>query len=255
MPICTRCKLNNPPMSAFCNQCGNQFVYQTAPQAAPFQPKKITRNQLFLIFGVGGFFALLVGVSLVADSLKQKRTPESQPQTLASTQTNTAPAAPVPPAPPTFAELKSKSGPLLSMERDEYKQEDVKQFDDVMQPLREIPKDSKDYKESQVLLKKLIDKSAKVGAEMLVLGPKPENSAYDGSVRVVDKYLEKVLNDYHNSEYVEWSPVTKIYIGKEPYWGVRLKLRAKNAFGGYILRDTFYFMRNGQVVISKGLNG
>jgi hypothetical protein len=44
-----------------------------------------------------------------------------------------------------------------------------------------------------------------------------------------------------------------VYIGKEPYWGVRLKLRAKNAFGAYILRDTYYFMRNNKVVKSEGL--
>ncbi len=50
------------------------------------------------------------------------------------------------------------------------------------------------------------------------------------------------------------APVSKVNVDDQLYWGVRLKLRAKNAFGGYILRDTYYYIRNDQVVFSKGIN-
>ena len=90
-------------------------------------------------------------------------------------------------------------------------------------------------------------------AERLVMGPKPHSSEWDGGVQPVKDYLKAVLNDYDSSEFVEWSPVVKTYVGKEPYWTVRLRLRAKNAFGALILRDTYYYIRNNQVVMSKGL--
>jgi len=99
----------------------------------------------------------------------------------------------------------------------------------------------------------LIDKSARIGAELLVLGPKPKNSEWDGRVDAVVKYLRRNLNDYDSSEFVEWSPVTKLKVKGEPFWVVRLKLRAKNAFGGYILKDTFYFIRQNEVVAAEGL--
>lgn len=99
----------------------------------------------------------------------------------------------------------------------------------------------------------MIGKSARIGAELLVLGPKPKNSEWDGRVDAVVKYLRRNLNDYDSSEFVEWSPVTKLKVKGEPFWVVRLKLRAKNAFGGYILKDTFYFIRQNEVVAAEGL--
>lgn len=85
------------------------------------------------------------------------------------------------------------------------------------------------------------------------MGPKPKNSEWDGRVDAVVKYLRRNLNDYDSSEFVEWSPVTKLKVKGEPFWVVRLKLRAKNAFGGYILKDTFYFIRQNEVVAAEGL--
>lgn len=66
-------------------------------------------------------------------------------------------------------------------------------------------------------------------------------------------YLRDNLNDYDSSEFVEWSPVAKLEVKGEPYWVVRLKLRAKNAFGGYVLKNTFYFIRQNKVVSAEGL--
>jgi hypothetical protein len=99
----------------------------------------------------------------------------------------------------------------------------------------------------------LIDKSARITAEILILGPKPKNSAYDGRVDAVVNYLRKNLNGYDSSEFVEWSPVTKMEVKGEPFWVVRLKLRAKNAFGAYLVKDTYYFIRKDKVVTAQGL--
>lgn len=86
------------------------------------------------------------------------------------------------------------------------------------------------------------------------IGPKPQQSAMDGSVPVVDRYLRDTLNDYQSAEYVEWSPVTPAKINGESFWAVRLKLRAKNAFGAKMLKDTYFVIRNEQVVSASGLN-
>ncbi len=94
---------------------------------------------------------------------------------------------------------------------------------------------------------------AVVGAERIVMGPKPMQIGSGGGVSQVKDYLSSVLNDYENSEFVEWLPISKVYVGKEPYWGVGLRLRAKNRFGALVLRDTYYYIRNNQVVKSKGL--
>lgn len=75
--------------------------------------------------------------------------------------------------PLSFAELKSKGEEALKFEREEYEKSDLQRFDEVLIPLKEIPKDSKDYKQAQALIKKLTEKSAKMGAEIIVLGPKP----------------------------------------------------------------------------------
>lgn len=87
-----------------------------------------------------------------------------------------------------------------------------------------------------------------------IIGEKPFQSSWDGEVLAVKRYLRATLNDYESSEFVEWSPVSKVNIEGRLYWGVRLKLRAKNAFGAYVLRDTYYFIRFDEVVFSKGLS-
>lgn len=69
----------------------------------------------------------------------------------------------------------------------------------------------------------------------------------------VVEYLKNNLNDYDSSEFVEWSPVAKLEVKGEPFWVVRLKLRAENAFDGYILKNAFYFIRQNKVVAAEGL--
>ena len=87
-----------------------------------------------------------------------------------------------------------------------------------------------------------------------IIGKKPLQSSWDAEVLPVKRYLRTHLNDYDSSEFVEWSRVTKVTVDGQKYWGVRLKLRAKNAFGGYILRDTYYYMRHDEVKFATGLS-
>jgi hypothetical protein len=248
---CPRCRQINQPYSRFCASCGLPFAVQ--PHAAP--RKSQTSSWLILFAIIGGLLVLcLVGATISSIVGKQDRTEQAN-ATSNSAPGNTAPT-PIPtPAPKTFAELKTEADQLLATKQSDYESVEPGSFDAVIKPLNEIPKDSKDYKAAQQLHKKLVDKAAVVLAERVVLGEKPMQSSWDGDVVPVKNYLRAALNDYDSSEFVEWSPVSKVYLGKEPYWGVRLRLRAKNAFGAYIMRDTYYYIRNNQVVIAKGLGG
>lgn len=153
----------------------------------------------------------------------------------------------------TFAELTNRSEGFLKKPKEQYEELNVTDIERVMVGLKEIDAKSKDRKKAEALHKKLNALVVTIATERMVLGEKPKNSEWDGSVLVVKEFLQNNLNDYSSSEFVEWSTVTKTYVGKEPYWAVRLKLRAKNAFGAMILRDTYYFMRKNTVVFSKGL--
>lgn len=77
------------------------------------------------------------------------------------------------------------------------------------------------------------------------------NSSWDGSVFVVKRYLEKNLNDPDSYEGIEWSPVqdTGNQEGVNFRYTVRHKYRAKNALGGYVVKNQlFYINKDGQIV-------
>lgn len=247
---CSRCRATNAVGSRFCSNCGLAF---TQPQPNIQPQKKNNLIGLWIALGCVGLCVLCGGIGVISDSIN--KTSSDTPAQLASNKpaANVPAASATPTPPPTFADLKIKGEKLLKFERSEYSKDDMAQFDEVMTPLRAIPKESKDYKEAQALNKKLIDKVAVIAAEVVVLGEKPKNSEWDGSVRPAENYLKQALNDYGSSEYISWSPVKKVYIGKEPYWGTMVKLRAKNAFGAYIVKDVVFLIRNGQVVKAEGL--
>ncbi len=219
-------------------------------------PRKFNSSLIALgiLFGVFGLCALcgIIGNLNNKNSNSEVALKSDISNSAANTQPGAAPSPTATPK-PTFVELQQRGEALLKLKKDEYVQDDLKDFDAVLQPLREIPKEAKEYRQAQALNKKLIDKSARIGAELLVLGPKPKNREWDGRVDAVVKYLRSNLNDYNSSEFVEWSPVTKLEVKGEPFWVVRLKLRAKNAFGGLILKDTYYFIRQNEVVAAEGL--
>lgn len=238
---CTQCGTINQPNAQFCNGCGGKFA--AAPNYT--QPKKKNSlTTLIIVLSVLGFCGFCGLIGKLGDTNKNQN--NTRVDLTGNVNTNLAPTPP----PQTFAELKSKGEQLLKFEKDEYVSSDLKQFDDVMQPLRAIPKESKDYKQAQSLLKKLIDRSAPIGAEIVVLGEKPS----EVELKIAfNNYLRTRLNDYDSSEYVSYTRAQKVYIKKEPFWASILSLRAKNAFGGYILKDVTMYIRNKEVVLADGL--
>jgi len=208
---------------------------------------------MWIVFGVIGLCAFCGSIGKLGkqNSGETNTSSTGSARSNGNANANIAQSSPTPP--PTFAQLKDDATRLLAINQSTYDFVKLDEFDAVMQPLKDIPKDSKDYKEAQSLHKKLIDRVSVIAAERIVLGNKPENSAWDGSVRPAENYLKEVLNDYSSSEYLGWTKVEKIYQGKEPYWQTSVRLRAKNAFGAYIVRDVTFWIRNNQVVKVKGL--
>lgn len=75
-------------------------------------------------------------------------------------------------------------------------------------------------------------------------GPKPEPSNWDGSFRCVKEYLKRNLNDPGSVKYESWYEAVE----HGEYWAVRVRFRAKNAFGGYVLEDKIALIQNSEVV-------
>ena len=70
-------------------------------------------------------------------------------------------------------------------------------------------------------------------------GPIVSNSAWDGGVRQVKKFLTRTLKDPDSVEYIEWSPVMNMADGG---FTVRCKYRAKNSFGGYVVEEKIFYL-------------
>ena len=79
-------------------------------------------------------------------------------------------------------------------------------------------------------------------------GPKPENSPWDAAVRPVVDFLKVNLKDPRSIEYIEWSPVKLVDVKGTYYWAVRVKYRAKNSFGGYVIEQKLFLIQHGQIV-------
>ena len=73
------------------------------------------------------------------------------------------------------------------------------------------------------------------------------NSEWDGSVSQVESWLEANLKDPHSLEFIEWSPVQKIYDGR---FMVRVKYRAKNSFGGYVIENKVFSLDSSGTVVN-----
>lgn len=74
------------------------------------------------------------------------------------------------------------------------------------------------------------------------------NSAWDGSVWQVDEWLRSNLKDPHSLEYIEWSPVTKSAGGG---FMVRVKYRAKNSLGGYVIDNKGFMLDSSGAVTTS----
>ena len=190
---CPRCQTANAAEARFCSKCGLPLIQQPPPPARPANNTKavwITVGILVAVFGSCGICGV---IGKLSDNSTKRRVANS---TATSSTSPTVVASPTATPKPTFAELQQRAEPLLRLDKEEYVRDDLGAFDAVIGPLREIPKDAKEYAAAQALIKKLIDKSARITAEILVLGPKPKNSEWDGRVDPVVDYLKNNLNDY-----------------------------------------------------------
>ncbi|XXJ19983.1 hypothetical protein ACR42D_10640 [Desulfovibrio caledoniensis] len=76
------------------------------------------------------------------------------------------------------------------------------------------------------------------------LGPKPTASAWDGHYYEVERYLKSRLKDPGS---LEWNGCTEVYTNNLG-WLVGCQYRAKNSFGGYVIEQYWFTIKNGRVV-------
>lgn len=79
------------------------------------------------------------------------------------------------------------------------------------------------------------------------VGNKPEQSEVDGSVKIVKEYIKENANDASSIEFLEWSKVTPT----GEYWAVRCKYKGKNALGGVVTENGWFYIQNNKVVKTK----
>lgn len=152
-----------------------------------------------------------------------------------------------------FAEIKKEADFLITTYKKDTDAFSKERVQTSIRALANLTANAKESKAAADLKKQLETIYKKMADEEALLGPKPENSSLDGRVDIVNDYLRRNLNDYSSSEFVSWSPASIFRDSTGPYWVVRLRLRAKNGFGAFVLRDTYYFIRNGTVIKTKGL--
>lgn len=83
-------------------------------------------------------------------------------------------------------------------------------------------------------------------------GPMPTQLA-GGQIPVVVRYLNDHLHDPYSMKLLKWSKPRIVYRDDQPFWYVTLRMRAKNGFGAYILRDAGFYLKNNKVVFTDNL--
>lgn len=76
-------------------------------------------------------------------------------------------------------------------------------------------------------------------------GPRPTPSAWDTVCPEVNAYLKATLKDYDSLKIVNGSDV--VTYGTDA-WCQRLKYRARNSFGGYVLEEKLFVLKNREVI-------
>ena len=79
------------------------------------------------------------------------------------------------------------------------------------------------------------------------VGPKPEQSDFDGSVKIVEEYIKSNAKDKNSIKYLEWSKV----IPSDEFWVVRCKYEGNNSFGAKTTENTWFYIKNSKVVKMK----
>jgi hypothetical protein len=89
-------------------------------------------------------------------------------------------------------------------------------------------------------------------ADSTLIGQMPHQLA-DGRVPIVIRYLQDNLNDPYSMKLLRWAKIQKVYRYEQPFWYVRLRMRAKNGFGAYILKEVGFYIRRNRVVLTENL--
>jgi Outer membrane efflux protein len=84
------------------------------------------------------------------------------------------------------------------------------------------------------------------------VGPMPAQLA-NGQIPAVIRYLNDNLNDPYSMKLLKWSKLRIAYKYDQPFWYVTLRLRAKNGFGAYILREAGFYLKKNIVVFTDNL--
>lgn len=220
-----------------------------------------SRNKLiFLIGGVLLIPCLLIiipfGLGITLGFLNGIKETLSETEVASSTPVATQPRPGISPSPtptPTIKDLRSTIDEFEKVSFKEYETVDMNSLNEIISRLENVPASAREYKESKSLLNRAVAKRSKVRRYLAELNVKPKVWA-DGSLEEVRDYLRYNLNDYNSSEFIGWSALELVVLDNdEPFWKIRLRLRAKNAFGGYIVRDTTYYLQNKIIVRSEGL--
>jgi hypothetical protein len=75
-----------------------------------------------------------------------------------------------------------------------------------------------------------------------------KNSEWDGSVSQVKSWMKANLNDPSSLEFIKWEPVNKKENGD---FSVLVRYRAKNKFGGYVVKNTMFFLNSAGTVTNN----
>ncbi len=110
------------------------------------------------------------------------------------------------------------------------------------------PKNSAYNQKMKHYANKIAEIEAKKAAEKIFYGDKPIQSAWDGSYSAVERYLERVMHDPSSLDMDNCTPVYKV---ENTGWIVGCKYRGKNAFGGMVLNQNWFIIRQNQVVDVK----
>jgi hypothetical protein len=81
----------------------------------------------------------------------------------------------------------------------------------------------------------------------MTVGPKPEQSELDASVKIVEDYIKEKAKDASSVEFLEWSKVTTF--GKN--WIVRCKYKGTNSFGAVVTENVWFYIQDSKVVDTK----
>lgn len=99
------------------------------------------------------------------------------------------------------------------------------------------------------------DKRSKVEAaaaiKELIRGPRPTNSAWDGSVSSVERVVKASMHDPSSYSHVS----TTVPVAEGDYWTVVSSFRGKNAFGALVINSKKFFIQSGVVVKTADVGG